>query len=207
MIDPTFIHLQNIGRMVECGVHSGLPACCVKFFITDITWMTSTQSRNYRGKIKLRSDALGIVWGYIPCSNCLRDGKVVKVLPCPENSHCGYIIERPENIPSVEDTDRPLAHRLKRTLATFLTGFYAIRNGSIPIDGFVADHMEKTLVDTTIVIDRAINDMRMGYGETQYVSAKSLRNIASTHNEGEEVLKMIRANRLLLKNITLENKR
>lgn len=75
-------------HMIECGLHSGLPPCCVSFFVK--MWWPYTLAVN---ALSAREQANAVVaydayqaWttrpGYIPCPNCVIDRRFVHILAC-----------------------------------------------------------------------------------------------------------------------------
>jgi hypothetical protein len=77
-----------VARMIECGLHSGFPACCVAFFVK-IWWPWATTIDAL--SVRRRADALIAYdsyqqWtkqaGYVPCPRCALERKFVEVLPC-----------------------------------------------------------------------------------------------------------------------------
>ncbi len=74
---------------VRCGLHSGFPRCCIRFFIG--TWVR--MSEDERGP-HLDSDPEA---GYVRCPACVASGHRVQVKPCPVGSHGGNVIDRFES--------------------------------------------------------------------------------------------------------------
>ena len=146
----TLTRLSNIRYMVECGIHSGFPACCVQFYVTRFAWMKSAKRQSY-------SDKVGDCWGYIPCLECFKKGNVVKVLPCPADSHCFYVNESLEGVPSpqTKETDRPIAYQLRGGIDEVARGLQAIRGGNVPSNGSYVAAMTRSLHDITKIIERA----------------------------------------------------
>ena len=75
-------------QMIECGLHSGFPKCCVVFFVK-VWWpyMIAIDQLSPRA----RADALipfdaYLKWttrpGYVPCSKCIVERSFVEVLAC-----------------------------------------------------------------------------------------------------------------------------
>ncbi len=73
---------------VECGLHSGLPRCCVAFFVK-VWWpyMLAIDGLSPRAEADahVAFDAYQL-WttrpGYVPCPRCVVDKNFVEVLPC-----------------------------------------------------------------------------------------------------------------------------
>jgi hypothetical protein len=78
---------EGIFMLVECGLHSGFPICCIEFFVKDympiVERPTSPEASraiaNYRDAIRRRGD---IKPGYIPCPRCLKSRRTVRVKCC-----------------------------------------------------------------------------------------------------------------------------
>lgn len=79
-------------RMVDCGLHSGFPACCVVFFV-EVWWPANAiqQSRHARRSLRKQARAatdnyrdvffpLGV--DYVPCPSCARARTFVSSRPC-----------------------------------------------------------------------------------------------------------------------------
>lgn len=95
------LKLKHLNKVVECGFHSGIPACCIKFYVTKWMWL------NHKGKFfisywdrmnkhKWTFDEKGEAvpaFQYIPCPKCLAQHRFTKLLPCPEEAHCSYTRE------------------------------------------------------------------------------------------------------------------
>src|SRR6478736_3219291 len=58
----------------RCGLHSGIPKCCMRFFVRVWThvWHVPELREQYLPKEKS-------IFGYVPCPDCLAKGKVAKV--------------------------------------------------------------------------------------------------------------------------------
>lgn len=65
---------------MKYGSHSGIPDCCIAYFITD--WQTALNARNGHWK---RIYDLG--WGYVPCPTCLSLKRKARVIDC--DLECG----------------------------------------------------------------------------------------------------------------------
>lgn len=76
--------LNHLSKTVECGTHSGYPACCISFYVIRLLSFSRQQFRNYKKKM-VQSQ---IDWQYIPCPDCLSSGNKVKSKRCPKGS-CG----------------------------------------------------------------------------------------------------------------------
>jgi hypothetical protein len=72
---------------VRCGLHSGFPRCCIKFFIGPWSRMPRPERVLY-----LTSMPNGHGPGYVPCPDCVASKNFVQVKPCPVGSHDGNVI-------------------------------------------------------------------------------------------------------------------
>lgn len=151
------IRLSNVHYMVDCGIHSGFPACCVRFYVTKFAWMKRERRQSYGDKVVECGTKNGISYGYVPCPACLKKNNVVKVLPCPPGSNCFYVNETLEGVPilQTQETDRPIAYQLQKSMASMTTSFQAMRDGGIPTNGSAATSMTRSLRDMTRIIERA----------------------------------------------------
>jgi len=142
--------------MVTCGIHSGFPACCVRFYVTKFTWMRDKNKRIYIGRIQAAEKTQDVCWGYIPCHSCIRKGIAVKVLQCPIDSHCFYVDEALDAVPTqhTRETDRPIANQLKSRVSTIAAGLDMLRRGGAP-NGSLADAMTRNVDSMIEIIDRA----------------------------------------------------
>lgn len=69
-------------HQVDCGLHSGLPVCCIEFFVT--AWWPLAMLGQHEAMScynQLRAD-LGVSCDYIPCPDCLAKREFVKVERC-----------------------------------------------------------------------------------------------------------------------------
>jgi len=75
-------------KMVECGLHSGLPRCCVAFFVKVWWpyWLVIDERLSLAKVDPHGSFAAYQRWttrpGYVPCPRCVLDENFVEVLPC-----------------------------------------------------------------------------------------------------------------------------
>ena len=66
------IKLRHIKNTVECGIHSGIPDCCIKYYVTKWMWLSDEARRKRIKRI------VGV--GYVPCPQCLKKKKFVTTL-------------------------------------------------------------------------------------------------------------------------------
>ncbi len=107
-------------QLIECGLHSGYPRCCVSFFVT--VWTLAADDTlsldfeddenfpdpsdftpgqriwwDYRGMVVEAEKKFGVKFGHVPCPACLLAGKIVESKPC----ECGLADSYP-NLHTVE---------------------------------------------------------------------------------------------------------
>ena len=94
--------LKHLKSTIACGFHSGIPACCIKFYITKWLWIekATTDKNDYfnkywrkmneKRKIILNpiTNKIEYSFTYIPCPTCLKYERFVKIKSCPKNSKC-----------------------------------------------------------------------------------------------------------------------
>jgi hypothetical protein len=75
-------------KHVHCGLHSGLPDCCILFYITCWWPLTLAESDDDEGNPyrDLLDGAGGRGSGYVPCPGCLAARNFVEVRPCDAQS-------------------------------------------------------------------------------------------------------------------------
>tara|TARA_Y100000593_G_scaffold38054_1_gene73837 strand:- start:5134 stop:5361 length:228 start_codon:yes stop_codon:yes gene_type:complete len=62
---------------VECGRHSGIPECCIQWFVT--AWSNYVYiNSDLRNKYLLVNDNVG----YIRCPTCIANRSVIKIKEC-----------------------------------------------------------------------------------------------------------------------------
>jgi hypothetical protein len=75
--------LLHIREDITCGLHSGFPPCCIKWYITKWIWNLDTKLFDkHWGKIR---GVKGIDISYIPCPKCLKNKTFVKLKKCPKS--------------------------------------------------------------------------------------------------------------------------
>ncbi len=76
--------LRHVPWTIECGIHSGIPWCCVKFYV--VHWMFSDDGDELRIKHRKLMARWGMALvGYIPCGACCRIGHRAFVKSCPDS--------------------------------------------------------------------------------------------------------------------------
>jgi hypothetical protein len=99
--------------IIRCGLHSGFPRCCIRFFLGPWARMLDVAERRRYLDV---CDA-----GYVRCPDCIASGRRVQVLACPVGSHGGNVIGRSES---------HYERRDGRTELTAVEFFYRDRPGS-----------------------------------------------------------------------------
>lgn len=72
----------------ECGRHSGIPDCCIEYFIAVWVPLFRDPAKRWafearQGRVRRTERRLGVDYQYIPCDSCLASGAPVVVLDCP----------------------------------------------------------------------------------------------------------------------------
>ncbi len=77
---------KTIGEQIDCGRHSGIPECCVYFFVT--WWQDSCDDwrahRSYDAFKGMAEAIHRVAWGYVVCPQCMLSGHYVRLSRCPE---------------------------------------------------------------------------------------------------------------------------
>lgn len=72
------------------GVCSGIPSCCIDFFIGRWNEMKASERRLYRHKMNTIKKSMQVKMNYIPCPNCLDIRFIAKVKSCDSDAcTCG----------------------------------------------------------------------------------------------------------------------
>lgn len=73
----------------ECGRHSGIPECCIQYFV-EVWDPLFYAADSWSSKVEERHVLVGVferVYGakfrHIPCDACLLDGKAIRLQRCP----------------------------------------------------------------------------------------------------------------------------
>jgi hypothetical protein len=85
----------------ECGLHSGIPECCVAFFV-EVWWPLVLQSNAksaavIRARVALMKKTeteLGVAFRHTPCAACLAAGRAVTVKKCPPDCRKNAMLAR-----------------------------------------------------------------------------------------------------------------
>lgn len=74
---------MSVAHMIECGLlHSGLPSCCVAFFVTEWTGYDHNQIAAYHAIPGAKQRV-----GYVRCPRCVARKVIVAVKPCACEAH------------------------------------------------------------------------------------------------------------------------
>ena len=67
---------------IECGLHSGIPICCIAFYLTE--WKEIQKDRN-----RVRDHDINSLNypGYVRCYSCIERNHKVEVRNCQEKDH------------------------------------------------------------------------------------------------------------------------
>ena len=64
------VRLKHLRKTIECGLHSNIPPCCIKYYITKQIWRNGKEAALSN---KLRQKNHNITFkGYVPCPNCVK---------------------------------------------------------------------------------------------------------------------------------------
>jgi hypothetical protein len=89
--------LTHLGNTIECGLHSGIPACCVHYYATKWMWKTTKEKEARWERINRIEDKMDIDgWGYIPCPSCLKNQRHIKKLKKCECHHAEECVGPPD---------------------------------------------------------------------------------------------------------------
>lgn len=143
--EETLARLDYIQSSIECGVHSGFPACCIRFFVTEKIWMSNESNLLYSNKIYDRSKELGKAWDYIPCLNCLEYGVIFPSKPCPTGSRCSPQDGREMvNIIKIDMIDK---------INNVQSGFQIIKDGKVSVAGSLSMHVSHSIESLSRLIN------------------------------------------------------
>ena len=97
------IHSFNLSRILETelhikyGIQSGIPLCCVAFFVTE--WLDSPEERRDEHRKFLKWHEISV--NYIPCPNCIISGNLIEA-----NRRKFSPLERIESVPMMEESKK-----------------------------------------------------------------------------------------------------
>ena len=72
--------LKHLPQTIECGIHSGIPPCCVQHYVTVHMWRNEDERHAYQELV----DASGHDVRYTPCPRCLDARSFVETRSCPD---------------------------------------------------------------------------------------------------------------------------
>jgi len=99
--------------VIRCGLHSGFPRCCIRFFIGPWSRMSVEEHQLYIATTPAA--------GYVRCPDCVASDRRVQVKSCPVGSHGGNVLG--ESVGHYERVDG-------RVVLTSVEFFYRDRPGS-----------------------------------------------------------------------------
>jgi hypothetical protein len=82
---------EGDAHRIGCGLHSGFPPCCIRFFI-------ETDGRPLDRHYKIAMEAARPL-GYLPCPVCLREKRFVEVRRCNCNADFYAVVARAAGAP------------------------------------------------------------------------------------------------------------
>jgi hypothetical protein len=82
--------LLHIPNTINCGIHSGIPVCCVQYYVSKRLWMTDKDLLDDNDGIQKLAGDLYSTIHYIPCPKCLNNKRIVKTNKCPSGTHCWH---------------------------------------------------------------------------------------------------------------------
>ena len=77
--------LMAIPGMIACGDHSGIPKCCIKFYVTEYIWLSDHEKALYITPAMVTFKFPG---EYVPCRRCVAYGHLypkIETMPCPDD--------------------------------------------------------------------------------------------------------------------------
>jgi hypothetical protein len=93
---PTFIEyrqqylssrLSQLSEIVDCGRHSGIPECCISYYIVRLLSFTEKQEYDRKKKCIFFEVMADKKFEYVACPECAENGKFIELKECPEDSH------------------------------------------------------------------------------------------------------------------------
>jgi hypothetical protein len=70
-----YVTRQQLQATIDCAAHSGIPACCVLFYIGSWRWFSAQDAAKYRSRIPA-------TFTHIPCPKCLQSGRTIRMRRC-----------------------------------------------------------------------------------------------------------------------------
>jgi len=83
-------HLACFARDVECGLHSGIPPCCVLFYVAEWRPLVHELGNDHPAVAAHSRRMFRVRPGYVPCPACMRRGAFVRIrdMGCCEGRGC-----------------------------------------------------------------------------------------------------------------------
>ena len=82
--------LLHIPQTIKCGIHSGIPICCVQYYVSKRLWMTDKELLGDNAQIQKLVGDLYSNFHYIPCPKCVKNKTIVKTKKCPAGTQCWH---------------------------------------------------------------------------------------------------------------------
>jgi hypothetical protein len=86
--DYILVRLKHLSKTIECGIHSGIPACCILHYVTVHIWRTREEQSAYLALVD--ATARNVDYDYIPCPQCLEARAFVETRACPNGVRCQH---------------------------------------------------------------------------------------------------------------------
>lgn len=67
---------------LRCGLHSGIPRCCIAWFVSCWRFWPGARFNTYYKIVQLSEELHGIAFDHIPCPLCIVRGREDGVLDC-----------------------------------------------------------------------------------------------------------------------------
>jgi hypothetical protein len=73
-----YVTRRQLQATIDCGAHSGIPSCCVLFYIGSWRWLSAQDAAKYKSHVPT-------TFTHIPCPKCVQSGRTIRMRPCPES--------------------------------------------------------------------------------------------------------------------------
>lgn len=84
-----YVTRPQLQATIDCAAHSGIPPCCVLFYIGSWRWFSAQVAARYKSRIPA-------IFTHIPCPKCLQSGRTIRMRPCPKSCVQRIFAEGPE---------------------------------------------------------------------------------------------------------------
>jgi hypothetical protein len=84
-----YVTRQQLQATIDCGAHSGIPSCCVLFYIGSWRWFSAQDAAKYKSRITP-------TFTHIPCPKCLQSGRTIRMRRCPKSCVQRIFADGPE---------------------------------------------------------------------------------------------------------------